>query len=65
MEWPAVGLEAVCVSGIQGEESAAILERGMIVHEGTSAALKGDPKVLEEYLGVGKTKAGALAPKTG
>jgi branched-chain amino acid transport system ATP-binding protein len=46
-------------------DRAAILERGMIVHESTSAALKADPKVLEEYLGVGKTKAGQLAPKVG
>jgi branched-chain amino acid transport system ATP-binding protein len=46
-------------------DRAAILERGMIVHESTSAALKADPKVLEEYLGVGKTKAGVLAPKAG
>jgi branched-chain amino acid transport system ATP-binding protein len=46
-------------------DRAAILERGMIVHESTSAALKADPKVLEEYLGVGKTKAGALASKVG
>ena len=46
-------------------DRAAILERGMIVHESTSAALKADPKVLEEYLGVGKTKAGTLAPKVG
>jgi hypothetical protein len=35
------------------------------VHESTSASLKADPKVLEEYLGVGKTKAGLLAPKAG
>ena len=46
-------------------DRAAILERGAIVHESTSAALKADPKVLEEYLGVGKTKAGVLAPKAG
>jgi branched-chain amino acid transport system ATP-binding protein len=46
-------------------DRAAILERGTIVHESTSAALKADPKVLEEYLGVGKTKAGLLAPKVG
>jgi branched-chain amino acid transport system ATP-binding protein len=46
-------------------DRAAILERGMVVHESTSAALKADPKVLEEYLGVGKTKAGTLAPKIG
>ena len=46
-------------------DRAAILERGTIVHESTSAALKADPKVLEEYLGVGKTKAGQLAPKIG
>ena len=46
-------------------DRAAILERGTIVHESTSAALKADPKVLEEYLGVGKTKAGQLAPKVG
>jgi branched-chain amino acid transport system ATP-binding protein len=46
-------------------DRAAILERGMIVHESTSAALKADPKVLEEYLGVGKTKGGVLAPKVG
>ncbi|HLL26883.1 MAG TPA: ABC transporter ATP-binding protein [Xanthobacteraceae bacterium] len=44
-------------------DRAAILERGVIVHESASAALKSDPKVLEEYLGVGKTKSGALAPK--
>jgi branched-chain amino acid transport system ATP-binding protein len=44
-------------------DHAVILERGRIVHESTSAALKADPKVLEEYLGVGKTKAGTLAPK--
>src|SRR5712691_6692936 len=46
-------------------DRAAILERGMIVHEGTSAALKADLQVLEEYLGVAKTKAGVLAPKAG
>jgi branched-chain amino acid transport system ATP-binding protein len=46
-------------------DRAAILERGMIVHESTSAALKADPRVLEEYLGVGKTKAGVLVPKVG
>jgi branched-chain amino acid transport system ATP-binding protein len=46
-------------------DRAAILERGMIVHESTSAALKADPKVLEEYLGVAKTTAGVLAPKVG
>jgi branched-chain amino acid transport system ATP-binding protein len=46
-------------------DRAAILERGMVVHESTSAALKANPKVLEEYLGVGKTKAGTLAPKAG
>jgi branched-chain amino acid transport system ATP-binding protein len=46
-------------------DRAAILERGMIVHDSTSAALKADPKVLEDYLGVGKTKAGTLAPKAG
>jgi branched-chain amino acid transport system ATP-binding protein len=46
-------------------DRAAILERGTIVHESTSAALKADPKVLEEYLGVGKTKGGVLAPKVG
>jgi branched-chain amino acid transport system ATP-binding protein len=44
-------------------DHAVILERGMIVHESTSAALKANPKVLEEYLGVGKTKAGVLTPK--
>jgi branched-chain amino acid transport system ATP-binding protein len=46
-------------------DRAAILERGTIVHESTSAALKADPKVLEEYLGVGKTRAALLAPKAG
>ena len=46
-------------------DRAAILERGAVVHESTSAALKADPKVLEEYLGVAKTKGGALAPKAG
>ena len=46
-------------------DRAAILERGTVVHESTSAALKADPKVLEEYLGVGKTKGGTPAPKAG
>ena len=46
-------------------DRAAILERGTVVHESTSAALKADPKVLEEYLGVGKTKGGTPAPKVG
>ena len=46
-------------------DRAAILERGTVVHESTSASLKADPKVLEEYLGVGKTNAGLLAPKAG
>jgi branched-chain amino acid transport system ATP-binding protein len=44
-------------------DRAAILERGTIVHESASTALKADPKVLEEYLAVSKTKAGGLAPK--
>jgi branched-chain amino acid transport system ATP-binding protein len=45
-------------------DRAVILERGAVVHESTSAALKADPKVLEEYLGVGKTK-GPPGPKAG
>jgi branched-chain amino acid transport system ATP-binding protein len=46
-------------------DRAAILERGTVVHEGTSAALKADPKALEEYLGVAKTKGEMPAPKLG
>jgi branched-chain amino acid transport system ATP-binding protein len=34
------------------------LDRGAIVHDATSAALKADPAVLERFLGV----AGAAAP---
>jgi branched-chain amino acid transport system ATP-binding protein len=37
-------------------DRAAILERGMIVHEATSADLRKQPEVLESYLGVGKAK---------
>jgi branched-chain amino acid transport system ATP-binding protein len=33
-------------------DRAVILERGMVVHASTSAALKADPAVLETYLGV-------------
>ena len=46
-------------------DHAAILERGMIVHESESAKLRVNPKILEEYLGVAKTQAGVLAPKVG
>lgn len=37
-------------------DRAAILERGMIVHEAASSELRKQPQVLERYLGVGKTK---------
>jgi len=37
-------------------DRAAILERGMIVHEAASAELRKQPEVLESYLGVGKAK---------
>lgn len=39
-------------------DRAVILERGTIVHDAASAALKADPTVLERFLGVagGKTK---------
>src|ERR1700727_721054 len=33
-------------------DRAVILERGMVVHASTSAALKADPAVIETYLGV-------------
>jgi branched-chain amino acid transport system ATP-binding protein len=33
-------------------DRAAVIERGSIVHEGTSAALRADPAILEAYLGV-------------
>ncbi|MBZ0149508.1 MAG: hypothetical protein K8F62_18495, partial [Pseudorhodoplanes sp.] len=33
-------------------DRAVILERGLIVHQGDSAALKADRAVLETYLGV-------------
>jgi branched-chain amino acid transport system ATP-binding protein len=37
-------------------DRAVILERGAIVHDATSAALKDDPAILDRYLGVtGKT----------
>ncbi len=37
-------------------DHAAILERGVIVHEAPSSELRGQPEVLESYLGVGKAK---------
>ncbi len=37
-------------------DRAAILERGMIVHEAMSVDLRKQPQVLESYLGVGKAK---------
>jgi branched-chain amino acid transport system ATP-binding protein len=44
-------------------DRAVILERGTIVHDAPSAALKADPAVLERFLGVagGKTKNEAAA----
>ena len=33
-------------------DRAIILERGSIVHDGASAALKADPALLEKYVGV-------------
>ena len=42
-------------------DRAIILERGSIVHEGDSAALKADPALLETYVGV--TNAGGDARK--
>jgi branched-chain amino acid transport system ATP-binding protein len=38
-------------------DRAAILERGVIVHEAASAELRKQPLIIENYLGVGKTKA--------
>jgi branched-chain amino acid transport system ATP-binding protein len=38
-------------------DRAAILERGVIVHEAASAELRKQPQIIENYLGVGKTKA--------
>ncbi len=37
-------------------DRAAILERGMIVHESASGELRKQPEILERYLGVGKAK---------
>jgi branched-chain amino acid transport system ATP-binding protein len=37
-------------------DRAAILERGVIVHEAASSELRKQPEVLEGYLGVGKGK---------
>jgi branched-chain amino acid transport system ATP-binding protein len=37
-------------------DRAAILERGVIVHEAASAELRKQPQIIESYLGVGKTK---------
>ena len=37
-------------------DRAAILERGVIVHEAASSELRKQPQVLEGYLGVGKAK---------
>ncbi len=37
-------------------DRAAILERGVIVHEAASSELRKQPEVLEGYLGVGKAK---------
>ncbi|HRF09012.1 MAG TPA: ABC transporter ATP-binding protein [Xanthobacteraceae bacterium] len=37
-------------------DRAAILERGVIVHEAASSELRKQPEVLESYLGVGKAK---------
>ncbi len=42
-------------------DRAAVLERGLVVHEGTSAALAADRSTLEKYLGVsdsGRLKRG-------
>ena len=38
-------------------DRAVILERGAIVHDAASAALKSDPAVLERYLGVSSAAA--------
>ena len=37
-------------------DRAAILERGVIVHEAQSSELRSQPQVLESFLGVGKAK---------
>jgi len=44
---------------------AIILERGSIVHEGTSAALKADPALLERYVGVAGGEARKAKRKAG
>ncbi|MGE0339478.1 MAG: ABC transporter ATP-binding protein [Xanthobacteraceae bacterium] len=43
-------------------DRAAILERGVIVHEAASAELRKQPEVLEGYLGVGKAKKVNVVP---
>jgi branched-chain amino acid transport system ATP-binding protein len=40
-------------------DRVVILERGAIVHDATSAALKADPAVLERFLGVSGAAASA------
>ena len=41
--------------GLKLADRVVILERGAIVHDAASAALKADPAVLERYLGVAGT----------
>jgi branched-chain amino acid transport system ATP-binding protein len=44
-------------------DRAVILERGTIVHEGDSAALKADRTTLEHYLGVAATAGSGRAAR--
>jgi branched-chain amino acid transport system ATP-binding protein len=44
-------------------DRAVILERGTVVHEGESAALKADPATLERYLGVTATAGSGRAAR--
>lgn len=40
-------------------ERAYVIERGLVVQQGTSAALQNDPAIIEHYLGSGETAVAA------
>ena len=57
-------VEQMARQALRVSDRAYVLEHGRIVHEGASADLLDDPRVLGAYLGSGRQGAGQAVPHT-
>ena len=58
-------VEQIARQALKVSDRTYVLEHGRIVHEGRSAGLLDDPRVLGAYLGSKQRAAGSSAPASG